>query len=67
MSKVLKDPAVVEHVEKQKTKAAAEATRAAGRKIDEAHKAHVASLGEDKAAVKVASAHHKALKLALKG
>jgi hypothetical protein len=66
MSKLLKDPAVVEHVEKQSTKAAAQAVKAAVSRVDEAHKAHVETLGDDKAAVKVANAHHKALKAALK-
>jgi hypothetical protein len=52
MANVLKDPAVVAHVEKQVAKATAAAHKAAINGLKNYTASHVAALGDDKAAVK---------------
>jgi hypothetical protein len=52
MASVLKDPAVVEHVTKQVAKATAAAHKAAIAGLKNYTASHVATLGDDKAAVK---------------
>lgn len=65
MSKALKDPEVVAHVEKQVAKAHAAGVKHATKLVADASKAHIAGL-EDKGAQNVAKAHAKAVTAALK-
>jgi hypothetical protein len=65
MASVLKDPAVVEHVDKQVAKAVAASNKAAIKKLKDHAKDHVAGLGDDKAAAKAVGAFVKSATTAL--
>lgn len=66
MASVLKDPSVIEHVEKKAAAAAAAARKAALKELSEFHKEHVGGI-EDKAHAKAVTAFHKAFQAKAKG
>lgn len=61
MASVLKDPSVVEHVEKQTAKASAAARKALLKELDAFSKSHVEGI-EDKGTAKAVKGFHSAFK-----
>lgn len=66
MASVLKDPSVVEHVEKKSAAAAAAARKAVLKELAEFHKSHLWA-PEDKVQQKAVAAFHKAFQAQAKG